>query len=87
MGEINDKLERIGLLFCIDGIPAFKYKVLLILPHRQRSFVCCVEGTIVDARRVSHTFLTSVAAIQGKQHPDESANSRTSLGTISTQVF
>ena len=27
MGESTDRLERIGLLFCIDGIPAFNYKV------------------------------------------------------------
>ena len=28
MGDVtNDDLKRIGILFCIDGIPAFNYKV------------------------------------------------------------
>ena len=27
MGEVTKELKRIGILFCIDGIPAFNYKV------------------------------------------------------------
>ena len=27
MGEVGQVLERIGIHFCIDGIPAFTYKV------------------------------------------------------------
>ena len=29
MGEVGQVLERIGIHFCIDGIPAFTYKVVL----------------------------------------------------------
>ena len=32
MGEVEDYIDRIGVLFCIDGIPAFTYKGLSLMP-------------------------------------------------------
>lgn len=53
MGEQKDKLERIGILFCIDGIPAFKYKVVFAIDNlnnlatyylhtHHHLLVCCI---------------------------------------------
>ena len=94
MGELKDVLERIGIHFCIDGIPAFIYKVGVgELPdclHCLTLYNChffSILGTIIDARRVCDTFLAAVDALQGQQHFDQRAYPRKYEGEVTAQVF
>ena len=96
MGEVIEILDRIGIHFCIDGIPAFTYKVGVCFMSssmhvchcflRQFSFVS-ISGSILVSRRVCSTLLAAVATLQGQQHFDECTYARTSIGGVAAQVL
>jgi len=92
----GEYIARIGALFCIDGIPAFTYKVVEGISNDFVHFailfcltcVCFIcLGIIINAGGVSHSLSAVVAALQRGQHHDEYVDSQHPLCGFAVEVL